>query len=415
MVKSFARVKTACYFTNITMSIVGNLSPLLFLTFNKFYGISFTLLGALVLINFFTQLTIDLIFSFFSHKFNIPLTVKLTPFIAVFGFLIYGLWPYIFPNNVFLGLVIGTVIFSSSSGLAEVLISPTIAAIPAKNPDREMSKLHSIYAWGVVGFVVLATLFLFLVGDDFWQILAMVSAIVPLISCILFIGQKIPEMETPQKVSGVINHLKNPTLWLSVFAIFLGGAAEVTMNQWASSYLETLGIDKLWGDVLGVALFGFALGLGRSLYAKIGKNIDRVIFFGAIVATVCYLVAALVPVSFVALIACALTGFCVSMFWPGNLIIVDKKIPHGGVFMYAMMAAGGDLGSSLGPQMVGALTDLALAGKFGAKIANMGLSFGLLISTVFPLLLIFVSLIIWKGKVKNTALNTLPLEGKVNN
>ena len=60
------RVKLGCYGGNITMSVVGNLSALLFLTFRKLYGISFSLLGTLVLINFATQLLMDLAFSFFS-------------------------------------------------------------------------------------------------------------------------------------------------------------------------------------------------------------------------------------------------------------------------------------------------------------------------------------------------------------
>ena len=67
----FKRLKYACYTSNITMSAVGNLSPVLFLTFRSLYGISYSLLGLLVLINFCTQLGIDLVFSFFSHKSNI--------------------------------------------------------------------------------------------------------------------------------------------------------------------------------------------------------------------------------------------------------------------------------------------------------------------------------------------------------
>ena len=66
------RVKYACYTTNLSMSVVGTLSPILFVTFRTMYGISYTLLGLLVLLIFCTQLVIDLIFSFFSHKFNIP-------------------------------------------------------------------------------------------------------------------------------------------------------------------------------------------------------------------------------------------------------------------------------------------------------------------------------------------------------
>ena len=82
MDKNLQRVKYACYGNNVTMAIVANLSPILFLTFRHMYGISYTLLGLLVLINFTSQLAIDLIFSFFSHKFNIPMTVKIMPLIA---------------------------------------------------------------------------------------------------------------------------------------------------------------------------------------------------------------------------------------------------------------------------------------------------------------------------------------------
>jgi hypothetical protein len=120
------------------------------------YGISYTLLGLLVLINFVTQLIIDLIFSFFSYKFNIQMAVKLTPVLTLIGLTFFAASPLIFPNNIYLGLALGTMIFSASSGFSEVLISPVIAAIPSENPEREMSKLHSIYAWGVVGVAVVA-------------------------------------------------------------------------------------------------------------------------------------------------------------------------------------------------------------------------------------------------------------------
>ena len=160
------------------------------------------MLGLMVLVNYLTQLGIDLIFSFFSHKFNISLTVRLMPVLAIIGLLIYALAPVIFPFSIYLGLVVGTIIFSASSGLAEVLISPVIAEIPAENPDHEMSKLHSIYAWGVVGVVIFATLFLLALGAEYWQWLAVICAMVPLSSAILFSGAEIPKMATPEKTAG---------------------------------------------------------------------------------------------------------------------------------------------------------------------------------------------------------------------
>ena len=164
----YKRLKAACYMTNCTMAVTGNLTPLLFLTFNVKYGISYTLLGSLALINFCTQLGIDLIFSFLSKKFNIPKTVKIMPIISAIGLISFAVLPLLFRNYTYLGLAVGTVIFSVAAGLSEVLNSPTIAAIHSENPDREMSKLHSVYAWAVVVMVIFSTAFLKIFGGDRW-------------------------------------------------------------------------------------------------------------------------------------------------------------------------------------------------------------------------------------------------------
>lgn len=402
---SINRLKYACYSANVTMSVVGNLSPVLFLTFRSLYGISYSLLGLLVLINFVTQLIIDLIFSFFSHRFNISKTVKSIPLIAVFGFLIYAIWPFFFPGQVYPGLVIGTVIFSAASGLGEVLISPVIAAIPSNDPDREMSKLHSVYAWGVVFVIVISTVFLLLAGNESWQWLALIFMLIPLVSAFLFAGSEVPPMETPEQASGALRLLRNKGVWLCVFAIFLGGAAECTMAQWSSGYLEqALGIPKIWGDLFGVALFSVMLGLGRSLYAKIGKNIGKVLTFGAVGATLCYFTAAVSSIPWIGLLACAFTGFCTSMLWPGNLVVASGRFPEGGVFIYAMMAAGGDLGASVAPQLVGIITDAVMADPAAASFAaaldlapeQLGMKMGMLCGMLFPLIGIFVYSYIWK-------------------
>jgi len=166
------------------------------------YGISFSLLGLLVLINFVTQLGIDLVFSFFSHKFNIPKTVKSMPIITVVGLFVYAILPWLMPGNEYFAIALGTVIFSAAAGLGEVLISPTFAAIPSDDPEREMSKLHSAYAWGVVGVTIVCTLFLFVFGKENWQILAMLLSVIPLTSAYLYAGAEVPKMETPEKISG---------------------------------------------------------------------------------------------------------------------------------------------------------------------------------------------------------------------
>ncbi|MBE6714432.1 MAG: MFS transporter [Ruminococcaceae bacterium] len=394
MKPKFRRLKYACYTTNISMSVVSNLSPVLFLTFHSLYGISYSLLGLLVLINFFTQLCIDLIFSFFSHRFNIPKVVKCIPILTAVGLFLYSAIPFMFPQKAYLGLAVGTLVFSASGGLSEVLISPVIAAIPSPDPEKEMSRLHSIYAWGVVFVIVFASLFLFIFGNENWYFLSIALMLIPVISAFLYFGTEIPEMGTPERTSGVIAFLKKPTLWLCFFSIFLGGAAECIMAQWSSGYLEkALGIPKLYGDIFGVAFFSVALGTGRTLYARFGKDPERIIFLGAVGATFCYIAAAICNIPIIGLVTCALTGFCVSMLWPGNLIVAAKRFPEGGVFIFAMMAAGGDLGASIGPQLVGIITDLAvnipalssLGESMGIAPDRLGLKLGMLFAVLFPL------------------------------
>ncbi len=391
---NFKLLKIACYTTNLSMSIISNLSPLLFLTFKTLYDVSYSLLGTLVLINFFTQLLVDLAFSFFSHKFNITLSVKIMPVLGALGLIIFALAPIVFSDAIYLGLVIGTVIFSAASGLAEVLMSPLIAEIPAENPDHEMSKLHSVYAWGVVGVVIVTTLFLHVFDNNSWQILAFVFAIIPLTAAVLFAFSDIPEMKTPNQTSGALAFMKNSGVWLCVFEIFLGGAIECTMAQWASGYLEqALGISKVWGDVFGVALFAAALGLGRTLYTRFGKFPTRVVLLGAIGAAICYAVAIFSPIPVIGLLACGLTGFCASMLWPGNIIISSEKYPEGGVIMYALMASGGDLGASVGPQLVGVVTDIvsesptmqSFAQTLSTTADVIGMRAGMLIGLLFAL------------------------------
>ena len=410
---NYNRAKWACYVGNITQAVTCNVPPLLFITFHSLYGISYSLLGLLVLVFFFSQLGIDLIFSFFSHKFNIRKTVCTMPVLAVIGLTMYALMPLFFPNIAYLGLVLGTIIFAVSSGLAEVLVSPIIAAIPSENPEREMSKLHSIYAWGAVGVILVGTLFLLLFNASNWHYLILLCTLSPLVCAVLFFTSKLPPMDTPEKMSGVLEHLKKKELWLCVLAIFLGGASECTMAQWSSSYLEqALGIPKIWGDVFGVALFSMALGLGRTLYSKYGKNAEKILFLGAIGATACYLTAALTNLPLLGLFACAFTGLCVSMLWPGSLIIASERIPTGGVFLYAMMAAGGDLGASAGPQLVGVITDgiaastagTNLAQTLGITVEQLGMKCGMLIGMLFPLVAIFLYLHLLRTRKKKNSI-----------
>lgn len=381
---SFKRTKFACYSAYFTMSSIFCLPPLLFVTFHQMYNVSWTLLGTLVLTNFCTQFAIDLIFTAFSKKFNIPKVIRIMPLITSLGLMIYAIFPLLFPNLAYVGLLTGTVIFSVAAGLSEVLLSPTIAAIPSDNPQRAMSLLHSLYAFGVFSVVVIGTLFIKFIGAEYWHYLTLFFAALPIISSVMFFISPMPNMSTDEASTAKVSS-RNRTLGIAlcVGCIFFGSCAENAMSNWISSYMEAqLHIDKAIGDILGMAAFAILLGVTRISYAKWGKNICKTLLIGMSGASVCYLVAGLSAHTVPAFIACILTGVFTSMLWPGTLIMMEEKLPNIGVAAYALMASGGDLGASVAPQLLGIVAD------------HSGLRTGMLICSIFPIVGTVLMLII---------------------
>ena len=392
---NYKRTRFACYSAYFTMSSIFCVPPLLFVTLRETYGISYTLLGTLVLVNFCTQLGIDLIFTLFSKHFNTKAVVRIMPLITSTGLLLYALIPTLFPEVAYLGLVLGTVIFSVSAGLSEVLLSPTIAAMPSDNPQRDMSLLHSLYAFGVCTMVLISTLFLKIFGTQNWMYLVIFLASLPVVSAVLFMTSPMPDMDSAAESTDVKATKKRAVgMALCVGCIFFGSCAENAMSNWISGYMENaLGIDKVLGDILGVAMFAILLGLARISYGKFGKRICRVLLLGMLGATACYLTAGLAPGVLLPFLACILTGLCTAMLWPGTLIMMEERIPNAGVAAFALMAAGGDLGASIAPQLLGVVIDGVSASEFAASWSQtlqitpeqLGLRAGMLVSALFPL------------------------------
>ncbi len=391
----YSLTRKSCYYTYLAMSSAFSLPPILFVTFHEMYGIPYTLLGTLVLVNFITQLSIDLVFSFFSKYFNIKLTVRIMPIISSFGMFIYAAVPLLFPDHAYAGLITGTVIFSVAAGLSEVLLSPTIAALPSDDPGRDMSRLHSLYGWGVVTVVLVSTAVLTVIGRENWMYLTFFWALLPLVSSVLFSISPFPEMDLRQEPSSDKTKKKNLALALCVLCIFFGSAAENVMTNWISAYLEkAVGLSKTWCDLVGIALFAILLGTVRTIYAKKGKDIFPVLFFGMIAAAICYIVAGLSPFPVLSLAACVLTGIFTSMLWPGTLILIEELTPGPGVAAYALLAAGGDFGASVAPQLLGITVDNVAAGEWAARTGEalsmtaeqIGMKTGILTAAIYPIL-----------------------------
>jgi len=393
--EKFKRTRLACYYSYLSMASVFCVPAMLFVTFHNTYGISYTLLGTLVMINFSTQLLIDLAFTFFSRYFNIRATVTVMPFITSAGLFVYALIPLLFPGAAFIGLVIGTVLFSISAGLSEVLLSPIVASIPSEHPERDMSMLHSLYAWGVLIMVIIASVFLRIFGTENWQYLVLLLAVLPIGAGVLFATSPIPQLtdsgeSAKHKSTGCIKGLL-----LCFGCIFLGSACENIMTNWISGFMENgLKISKNLCDIFGIAVFAVLLGAVRTLYGKYGKSIYPVLVIGMGGCLVCYLTAGLVSSPIISVLACILTGAFAAMLWPGTLIFMEENMPALGVAAYALMAAGGDFGASVAPQLMGVITDKVSQSAFALSFAQehsllaeqVGLKAGMLCSAIFPIL-----------------------------
>ena len=392
----YKATKRACYFTYLAMSTVYSLPPLLFAGFRQLYGISYTLLGTLVLINFCTQLGIDFAFSFFSRCFNVKKVFRVMPLLSTLGLCVYALMPMLFPQYAYVGLVIGTIIFSIAAALSEVLISPMVAHIAGDNAEKDISVLHSLYGYGFVGVVLISTVFLQLAGIQNWIFLTLAWAVLPVIAFLRLQGIDVPDLNMAQQQAGAVKSKhRTKSIVLCMICIFLGSGAENTMSNWVSVYAENvLHISKLWGDVLGMSLFAIVLALTRSVYAKYGKNISKTLMYSMLSSIVLYIVVAASSNGIVSLIACVAMGVSTSMLWPGTLILLEEKVHAPGMAAYALMAVGGDLGASFAPQSLGIIVDKiaatqwasAVGSKFNIAADAVGFKIGMLFIALFPLL-----------------------------
>lgn len=393
MKTNYTLTKSTCFFVFPTLAPVFILPPILFVTFRQMYGISYTLLGTLVLVNFCVQLGVDLLCTFFS--FDHHRSIRIMPLLTATGLAIYALVPWLLPQYAYAGLLVGTVVFSFAAGLNEVFLSPTLAALPSDSPERDMSILHSLYGYGCAAVAVLSTVFLKVFGAENWMYLVLIWAVLPLVAFVLFAIAPLPKIVTAPTSSQRSAKRKRMGLMLCAVCIFLGSAAENTMTNWLSVYMENaLQIPKILGDTLGLAVFSLLLALTRTAYAKRGRSIYPVLVASMGGAVVCYLTAGLSRTAGVAMAACMLTGICTSMLWPGMLLFMEEKFPSPGIAAYALMAAGGDLGASVAPQGMGIVVDTVSASGWAAGLAEqtglspeqLGIKTGMLVAAIFPLI-----------------------------
>lgn len=367
----------ACFVAYIVQAVGNNFAPLLFLTFRSEYGISLSKITLLITFNFCIQLLIDALSARFIDRIGYRASVMLAHICSASGLVLIAILPGILPDP-FSGLLIAVMIYAVGGGLIEVLVSPIVEACPAENKEKAMSLLHSFYCWGHVGVVLLSTVFFAAFGTENWRILAVFWALIPAVNCLLF--WKVPMyslLEDGETGMSLGNLLKNRLFWLLLLLMICAGASEQAVSQWASTFAESgLGVSKSMGDLCGPMFFAILMGTSRAVYGKFGERmpLELSMKLSAGLCILSYLVISLSPWPAVSLLGCGVCGFSVGILWPGSFSIASRSLPRGGTLLFALLALGGDVGCSLGPSFVGAVS----------SAAHGNLRTGILLAVLFP-------------------------------
>jgi MFS family permease len=377
--KDYRKTKLACYLGFVTQAIVANFPPLLFMAFHREYEISLASMALIPAVFYIVQLVTDLLCAKFKNL-DYRKSVIISAMTSALGLVSLAFLPELFQNPM-IGILISVCIYAVGSGLVEVLVSPIIEACPFPNKESMMSLLHSFYCWGAVGVIVGSTIFFMFFGLDNWRILSCLWALIPLYNIINFSTCPIDPIVEDSEGLSMGHLLKNHSFWIFLILMVAAGASESTMAQWSSAFAEdSLGVDKVVGDLAGPCGFAFCMGLGRLWYGKKGQKLDLLVYMlgSGILCFAAYLVASLSSAPFVSLAACMVSGLSVGIMWPGSISITSARIPKGGTALFALLALAGDMGGTLGPSLVGFCTD-----RIGDDIQN-----GLLAATVFPVILV---------------------------
>lgn len=364
----------ACYLGYITQALIVNLPPILFVIFRDKFGLTYTMLGSLVMVIFVTQLVTDALAIKFVDKIGQRAAAVLAHALAAIGMILLAFLPRVLPQP-YIGLIISSIVFAIGGGLIEVLVSPIVESLPGEAKASAMSLLHSFYSWGQVLVIILSTVALLLIGHDLWFLLPLVWALLPIFTLFKFTKVPLVPMEEESKRTPLKTLITSRIFLLALLLMVCSGASEQAMAQWASLFAEKgLGISKTLGDLLGPCLFAVMMGIVRTLYGTKGQkiNIYKTLIISSALCMLSFVITAIVPIPAVSLLGFALCGLTVSLMWPGMLSLTAAGYPSGGTAMFAIMALGGDLGCAVGPWLTGIVADKST------------LNMGLLAAIIFP-------------------------------
>ena len=130
----------ACFIGYVVQAVVNNFVPLLFLTFEKTYGIPLSKITMLITLNFGVQLIVDLLSAGFVDKIGYRVSIVIAHAASALGLIGLVVLPNLLPDA-YTGILLSVMIYAIGGGLIEVLISPIMESCPTDNKENRNNRL----------------------------------------------------------------------------------------------------------------------------------------------------------------------------------------------------------------------------------------------------------------------------------
>ncbi len=362
------------------LGLVNSFVPLLFLSFEKEFGLKFSALGLIILLHFAIRGCGDLLSGRIVSAYGSKLTVIVGLILIGLGLFGLGFFPDLTGGTI--GLLIATVLSGLGEGLVYVPTGNVIRSVFAEEKEKT-GRLHLFYAIGQIAAVLLTSVFILTAGIEQWRIITVLWAIVPIIAALFILIISFDEVDEGEETRSYASLMSNPLFNILFLLMFFGGAAEQSMTQWIAAFTEvSVEIAALIGRLSGPLFFVIGIGASRFFYLKFADRIklQRVVIYGCALSAAAYLLAILSGNQILSLMGCVLVGIATGFLKPGTISLAKSKISGEEKAAFALLLFAGDLGYGLGPALVGIATGLF----------DNNLKKGMFIALIFPIAMIAI-------------------------
>ncbi len=351
---------------------------------SAFYGVGDAILGLLFFVTSFGYFLSALSSGLLIQRFGLRWVLLLGTAAFLLGVLPFGLrLPFVllFPARLVLGL---------SIGLLETGLNIYVTTLPRST--LLLNYLHAFYGVGaligpIAGTIILAlqwgwnSVYLLLGGVNLLLLLGFVTFSHPARPNAL--AQEERQATTENVLSAT---LKLPAVWLATLFLFVYVGIEVSLGNWAYSFL--LGSRHEGAVLAGWIVSGYWLGLtlGRfllqNLAERVGLGTKGLVYICMIAVGIGLLLIWFIPGEIITVLALCLIGFSLGPLYPLTVAITPKLVP-----------------AALGPSAIGVLVSVSILGiavfPWIAGVLAQFVGIWTLLPYTFGLTLLMIAL--WRG------------------